>query len=355
MTTAIAIAEPVDAAYVPATLDPLDALVRYTQMLAVAKEFAEYICMTPMVPAIYQGKPKHATVAILHGAELGLNPLQSLQQIFTVHGMPAIYARTMVALLKAKGHRFKTVEAGPDRVIITGTSRDGRDTETSEWTIERADRAGYIPKLDPETGEYVKNSNGKQAGNTKYLTEPENMLWAKAAATVCRRLAPDVLLGISRTVEDLESEPEPIHVQSERVLPAEVLAASAPADPVAAVQTWTPPAEPAESSVKPESEQVTDSAKASPEVPTEKPSTRIQQRKIARLFNERGVEDDAVKLVAAGTFLGREITSADAITFDEAIRLLAHLEELPIALDSVAEATGDWASDRADLEGGEQQ
>jgi len=321
VTTAIAVPEPVEATLVAAPLDPLDALMRYARMLATAKEFAEYICMTPMVPAIYQGKPKHATVAILHGAELGLNPLQSLQQIFTVHGMPAIYARTMVALLKSRGFRFKTAESGPERAVIVGTSPDGVETETSTWTIERADRAGYIPKKDEQTGEYARNKNGNLIRNEKYITEPENMLWAKAAAEVCRRLAPDVLLGISRTVEDLESESEPVRVESERMTPAQALASvEGPADTVDPLKTWTPTAEPAASAPPAEHPKVD-------EPPADPPMTKIQQRKIGRLMNERGITDDAVILAAIGEFVGRGLDSAAEVTRAEAIRFLAHLED----------------------------
>lgn len=356
MSTAIAIPEPIEATLVPSALDPFDTLTRYLKAMAAAREFADVVCMTPMVPKFYQGNPKAATVAILHGAELGLHPLQSLQQIFVVHGMPAIYARTMVALLKSKGFRFDTVETGPERVVFTGTAPNGVETETSTWTIERADRAGYIPKIDPKTGVYGVNKNGNLIGNEKYITEPENMLWAKAAAEVCRRLAPDVLLGISRTVEDIESEPEPVHVKSERVSPAAAL--GEPAAQPGTVIEW--PSEPSESGTKPDTAQVTPSAKASPEgeedAPAGPPSTRIQQRKIARLFDEQGVKDDSKKLLAAGTFLGREITSAADISRAEAIRLLEHLEE-PIEPDSVGEAIGsveDWATEQADLETAEQ-
>jgi hypothetical protein len=321
VTTAIAIPEPVESSLVLSAPDPLDALMRYAQMLSTAKEFAEYICMTPMVPAIYQGKPKHATVAILHGAELGLNPLQALQQIFTVHGMPAIYARTMVALLKSKRFRFKTIESGPERVVFTGTSPDGVETETSTWTIERAAQAGYVPTIDAATGEYKKNKNGNLIGNEKYLTEPENMLWAKAAAEVCRRLAPDVLLGISRTVEDIESEP--VHVESERVSPAELLAAaSKPTEPTEAVKTWTPPAEVAE----PAEQQVVTEQAPSAEPQADPPMTKIQQRKVGRLMRERGIANDAEILAEIGRFLGRKVPAPADVTRAEAIRLLDHLE-----------------------------
>jgi len=129
----------------------------------------------------------------------------------------------MVALLSSNVYKFKTIETGPERVTYSGWW-PGEDPETSTWDIERATRAGWVPQIDPDTGKFKVNQYGKLIGNEKYLTQPEEMLWAKAATTVCKRLAPDVLLGIANTVEDLESEPDPdpVRVRSERVRAAEI-------------------------------------------------------------------------------------------------------------------------------------
>lgn len=222
---------PIQAGAVP---DPIDNLIRYSQAIEVAYEFADKLCRTSLVPGIYRGKPADGAVAILYGAELGLNPIQALQQVFTVHGTPAIYARTMVALLKTKGYMFKTAASSDESVTVTGLSPDG-ETETSTWTIDRAVKAGYVPTIDERTGKYKTNANGKLIGNEKYFTDPQAMLYAKAAAEVCRKLAPDVLLGISQTREDLESEPAPnieeptpVRVRSERMSAADILDEAGP-------------------------------------------------------------------------------------------------------------------------------
>ena len=97
--------------------------------------------------------------------------------MFVVHGQPAIYARTMVGLLKAKGYTFETVDTSDNAVTVRGTSPRG-EVEESTWTIDRAKKAGYT-------------------GNKKYQSDPQAMLYAKAASEVCRKLAPDVLLGIA--------------------------------------------------------------------------------------------------------------------------------------------------------------
>jgi hypothetical protein len=101
----------------------------------------------------------------------------------------------MVALVKAKGYRIQTIESTDESVTVVGVSPTG-DQEQATWTLERARKAGYL-------------------SNKKYEQEPQAMLYAKAAAEVCRRLAPEVLLGIAYTVEDLDNAP--IKTTSERV------------------------------------------------------------------------------------------------------------------------------------------
>lgn len=167
--------------------DGLDLLTRQAEAMGAAHKLATVLCNTAMVPQTFRGKPDDGAAAILYGAELGLKPQQALQQVFVVHGQPAIYARTMVALLKAKGYRFQTVETSDEKVTVRGTSPAG-EVEESTWTIERAKKAGYT-------------------SNKKYQTDPQAMLYAKASSEVSRKLAPDVLLGIKYTAEDLELEP----------------------------------------------------------------------------------------------------------------------------------------------------
>ncbi len=179
--------------------DGLDLLQRQAEAMGAAHKLATVLCNTQMVPQTFRGKPDDGAAAILYGAELGLKPQQALQQVFVVHGQPAIYARTMVALLKAKGYNFTTDESTDESVTVTAISPRGEE-ETSTWTIDRAKKAGYT-------------------SNKKYATDPQAMLYAKAASEVARRIAPDVLLGIRYTAEDLELEPAPIRATAERVRP----------------------------------------------------------------------------------------------------------------------------------------
>lgn len=176
-----------DIAKIDTTEQGLDFLEKQAKAMDAAYRLGDVLSRTQMVPATYRGKPEDAAAAILYGAEVGLKPQQALQQVFVVHGQPAIYARTMVALLKAKGYTFTTVESSDESVTVTGRSPRGEE-ETSTWTIDRAKKAGFT-------------------SNKQYTSNPQAMLYAKAASEVSRKLAPDVLLGIKYTAEDLELEP----------------------------------------------------------------------------------------------------------------------------------------------------
>lgn len=170
-------------------------LNQQVEAMTAAHQLATVLSNTAMVPKTYRGKPDDSAAAILYGAEIGLGPLQSLQQIFVVHGMPAIYARTMVALVKGRGFKVETVESSDERVTVKAESPRG-EVEQATWDIARATKAGYT-------------------SNAKYKSDPQAMLYSKAASEVCRKIAPDVLLGIAYSAEELELEP--VKATAERV------------------------------------------------------------------------------------------------------------------------------------------
>ena len=128
-----------------------------------------------------------AAVVILAGKSVGLDPLQSVQNIFPVHGQPSMYARTMGALVVAQGHGVKRVSATDESVTYAVCRKGDDDWQEFTWTLQRAQKAGYT-------------------SNSKYQSDPIAMLGAKALAEACRTVFPDVLLGMAYSVEDMELE-----------------------------------------------------------------------------------------------------------------------------------------------------
>jgi hypothetical protein len=238
-------------------------LHEHAEVYNTAWKLAGQLVQTTMVPKRFADKQGDATAAILYGAELGLNPIQSLQRVIPIHGMPSLEARTMVGLLKAQGYKVRTTAQSDESVTVEGESPDG-ETYTSTWTIARAKQAGYVPTPAPgvtnprpdEKNDWVTTSktwNGKTtisiAGNMKYITDPQTMLKAKAQAEVCRELAPDVLMGISYSREELESEDQrQFDRMDERgAVPARVQNAPVTVDEIFAEEVPVPDPEPATS------------------------------------------------------------------------------------------------------------
>lgn len=162
-------------------------LAEWAAELQSAHQLGTALCGTEFVPAGFRGKPEAAAAAILAGKSLGLDPMNALSNIFVVHGRPALYARTMVALVMAQGHEVVRTEATPERVTVSARRKGQQQWQDFTWSIQRARTAGYT-------------------GNKKYDTDPIAMLTAKAQAEACRTVAPDVLAGMPYSAEEVELE-----------------------------------------------------------------------------------------------------------------------------------------------------
>lgn len=193
-------------------------LQEWAAELSAAHALGTALCKTAFVPKDFQGNPEAAAAAILAGKSLGLDPMNALSNIFVVHGRPALYARTMVALVMAQGHEVIRTEASDTAVTVKARRKGQKEWQEFTWTIKRAQTAGYLT-------------------NAKYKTNPVEMLYAKAAAEACRVIAPDVLTGVAAySVEEVELDDmgeRPTITASSRL----VQAAEAQEAPVAAPVT----------------------------------------------------------------------------------------------------------------------
>jgi len=191
--------------------------------LQQAAHIADVLCKTSFVPKEFRGKPEEGTVAILYGQSVGLDPQTALQQIYVIGGKPALYARAMVSIVLTAGHEIWTEEASPAKVVVCGRRAGTERIERSEWTIGRAQTAGYT-------------------SNTNYKKDPEAMLYARASGDVARRVAPDALLGMGHNVEELQAAEEADGVH--RITTAKAARADRPRTILEAAAAVTPPSSP---------------------------------------------------------------------------------------------------------------
>lgn len=276
---------PAEATY----LDPTGGrLVAWAEAASAANQLAKALSQTAFVPK-EMTNVGNATAAILMGDELGMSPIASLRSIYVVHGTPALYARSMVALALAHGHEIWTEETSDAKVVVCGRRRGSENVERAEWTIARAQKAGYT-------------------GNKKYASNPQEMLYAKAAAEVARKIAADTLAGIPYSVEDLELGDEPTVTVTRETARRKVQRAQ--------------PTE-AEPEVAPDPEPEAEAAEAADDTPPElDPITDAQLKALHAAFNGVGIEDRDARLEYASKIIGREVESSKALTKAEASTLL---------------------------------
>lgn len=207
-------------------------LESWVTALGHANKIANFMARSNFVPAPLRLKSKNnyktteelaldVTAIILAGASIGYDPFQAVQQMFIVHGSPAMYARSMVALVKSHGHKLDQTSADTRSVTVRARHKNESEWHEFTWTYERADRAGYT-------------------SNPKYKTNPQEMLYAKAATEACRRMFPEVLAGISAysveesELEDMGEAPAPVTAAAPKAK-AKVQRRQAPAPDLPAV------------------------------------------------------------------------------------------------------------------------
>ncbi len=62
------------------------------QTFEQALTFSKYLAESDLVPKDFKGRPGNCLVAIQWGAELGLKPLQAMQNLAVINGRPALWA-----------------------------------------------------------------------------------------------------------------------------------------------------------------------------------------------------------------------------------------------------------------------
>lgn len=268
---------------------PAAAPVAQSGILSTAHEMnasmtiANGIVGTTFVPQHFRGKPEEAAAAIMYGATLGFDPLTSLQQLYSIGGKPALYARAMVAVVLSKGHEIWTVEDTPESVTVAGRRKGTDRIEQITWTIDRAKNAGYT-------------------SNKNYQKDPHAMLYARASGDVARRIAPDALMGVAYSAEELQLSGGEVTTSAHRTTAQDFVKR----------QDDAPAPEPGEAHV---------------------PPSQAQFRALYAVIQDDGVDtsDKSAIYRWLGERVGREITSGNDLTKDEASHLIEQAQNAAAA------------------------
>ena len=156
-----------------------------------AYRFAKAVLASGLAPQSFK-TPESIIVAMQHGAEVGLKPMQSLQRICVVNGRPSLWGEAVpgVVLNSGKMEAWKeNVEGAGDahKATCWAKRKDGMD-KLAEFSVADAKRAGLWGKAGPWTN------------------YPDDMLRYKARARCFRPLFADVLCGLD-VAEDMQDIP----------------------------------------------------------------------------------------------------------------------------------------------------
>ena len=179
---------------VASAVGPSAALV--PQTYEQLERFCDTVAHSQMVPKQYRGEPQDVMVTVMHGMEVGLKPLQALQNITVINGKPSVYGDAAIALVRASGlcaEIKETIEEdGELAAICYARRKDNGDESTHAFSVTDAEEAGLWSKPGP------------------WQDYPKRMLQMRARSWVLRDLFPDVLQGlyIAEEARDIPSEDE---------------------------------------------------------------------------------------------------------------------------------------------------
>lgn len=173
--------------------------------LEEAMKYAEMLSKSSLVPKSYVGKPGDILIAIQMGKEVGLKPLQALQNISAINGRPCIWGDAPIALVR-NSLLLEDIREDVDLATMTATCQVKRKGQPT--TIVRT-----FSKSDAEKARLWTKEGTWQ-------TNPKRMLQLRARAFALRDGFSDVLQGLSIGEEVIDIEPTDASDTNPTALPA---------------------------------------------------------------------------------------------------------------------------------------
>lgn len=167
----------------------MDELYRYCQLIADSD----------LAPKDYKSKPGNVMVAITMGGELGLSPMQSIQNIAVINGRPSLWGDALLAVCLRHLDSFDESDDGATAICV---AKRGNRTVRTTFSTEDAKRAGLANKQGPWT---------------QY---PARMRQMRARGFCLRDICADVLRGIS-SAEEAQDVPKEVRAEVVSSRPAE--------------------------------------------------------------------------------------------------------------------------------------
>ncbi len=148
-----------------------------------AYRLSKCLASSSLVPSHFKGRPDDILVALQMGAEVGLKPMQSLQNIAIIKGRATLWGDAMMALVKMH----------PD---LEDVKEYMETDEIAICKIKRKNQTEHVCKFSKEDA--VK---AHLWGKNAWSTYPKRMLQMRARAFALRDTFPDALCGIQMAEE----------------------------------------------------------------------------------------------------------------------------------------------------------
>jgi hypothetical protein len=160
-----------------------------------AFRFAKMVANSEFAPKDFKGKAESCLLAIQHGSEVGLSPMQSLQSIAVINGRPTIWGDAALALVQSSPVceyvREYTEGEGDAMTAVCECKRRGYPAPTTvRFSVVDAKKAGLWGKAGP------------------WQNYPTRMLALRARGFALRNAFADALRGLI-TAEEAQDYPTP--------------------------------------------------------------------------------------------------------------------------------------------------
>ncbi len=155
-----------------------------------AMEFAKAIAKSDLAPKDFKDKPDNVFIAMQMGAEVGLSPMQAIQNIAVINGRPSLWGDSMLALCQVhpdfEGIQEYFDEKGTAVCIV---KRKGYEPHTQTFSLQDV----TLGKMDQKPG--------------PWQTSRKRMMQMRARAFALRDRFADALRGLAMAEEAMDLEP----------------------------------------------------------------------------------------------------------------------------------------------------
>lgn len=114
--------------------------------------FSSLLASSDFVPKDYKDKPQNVLVAVSMGAEIGLKPMQAIQNIAVINGRPSLWGDAMLAVIQNSGLLIDFKEWVDGNTSYCSMHRKGyKEATIRTFSDDDAKAAGLLNKQGPWT------------------------------------------------------------------------------------------------------------------------------------------------------------------------------------------------------------